>query len=77
MVNYKNENKATGFNQFYVSDFTKSNVLIPVEQAFFIKGEQVRSPMRGDIAAFSDAESAKMHLEKLGAASVEWANIAK
>ena len=77
MVHYKNENKATGFSQFYVSDFTKSNVLIPVEQAFFIKGEAIRSPMRGDIAAFSDAENAKMHLEKLGAESVDWTNIAK
>lgn len=75
MVHYKNENQATGFKQFYVSDFTKSNVLIPVEQAFFIKGEQVRSPMRGDIAAFSDAESAKMYLEQLGAASIEWKDI--
>lgn len=77
MVHYKNENKATGFSQFYVSDFTKANVLIPVEQAFFIKGEAIRSPMRGDIAAFSDAENAKMHLEKLGAESVDWTNIAK
>jgi len=72
LVHYKNENKATGFQQFYVSDFTKSNVLILVEQAFLIKGEEVRSPMRGDVAAFSNAENAKMYLEKFGAASVEW-----
>jgi len=75
LVHYKNENKATEFRQFYVSDFTKSNVLIPVEQALFIQGEAVRSPMRGDVAAFSDAENAKMHLEKFGAVPVEWKDI--
>jgi len=75
LVHYKNENKATGFKQFFVSDFTKSNVLIPVEKAFFIKSEQIRSPMRGDLAAFSNAESAKIHLEKFEAESVEWTNI--
>ena len=75
MVHYKNESKAARVQQFYVSDFTKSNVLIPVEQAFFIKGEQINSPMRGNMAAFGNAESAKKYQDELGAASVEWKDI--
>ncbi len=75
MVNYKNENPQTEIRQFYVADFMRSNNLIPVEKAFLIKSEQIASPMRGHVAAFSDSESAKTYQQKLEAVPVEWSGI--
>ncbi|NUO03366.1 MAG: nitrous oxide reductase accessory protein NosL [Saprospiraceae bacterium] len=75
MVHYKNENASTGFRQFYVADFTKSNTLIPVEHAFFIKSVQIASPMRGNIAAFGDPESAKKYQHQFEATAVRWPNL--
>lgn len=50
-----------------VSDFNRPNVFIPVEQALFLKNDELKSPMRSDCAAFAtDAELQKVK-EQLGA----------
>ena len=50
-----------------VVDFNRPNVFIPVEQALFLKNDDLKSPMRSDCAAFAtDAELQKVK-EQLGA----------
>lgn len=72
MLQYKRANGKLEFKDFFVADFTQSNMLIPAEKAFFIKGESIASPMRGNIAAFKDAPAASPYQQKMDATPVEW-----
>ncbi len=75
MVAYIKENSSTAFSTHFVGDFTQENSLIPVSSASFIKGGNIQSPMRGNIAAFPSADLASQHAKSLGASAVEWDNI--
>jgi copper chaperone NosL len=53
LLDYKNDNKEKALNAgLYVANFLSDNKLLPVEIAVYIKGENVKSPMGGNIAAF-------------------------
>lgn len=48
--------------EFYVPDYTNDNKLLPASKLFYLKSDQLKSPMRGDIAGFSkksDLENTK------------------
>lgn len=48
-----------------VVDYAQTKKLIPVESAYFLHGNQVKSPMRSDVAAFenkNDKTSANAHI---------------
>ncbi len=51
--------------------------LLPVEIAVYIKGDNVKSPMGGNIAAFNDKESANTYAVDLSAEFTEWNTINK
>lgn len=57
---------------YFIHDYSKENVLIPAESAFYIKGEEINSPMRGNIAAFSSAEDADKFAADLAAEKTDW-----
>ena len=38
-------------------DFKKTGSFVSVEQAFFLQNESIKSPMRGDVATFSDQKN--------------------
>src|SRR5690606_15753522 len=38
--------------QFYINDYTQHNTLIKAENAWYIRHDNLNSPMRGNIAAF-------------------------
>ena len=62
----------------FVSDFTRPNAFIPVEQAFFLKNDELRSPMRSDCAAFaSEAELLKTKGELGAGEMARWTSIAR
>ena len=51
-----------GFNRsqvkdIYFTDFSNGHPLIRANEAFFLKSDQLRSPMEGNIAAFSNLDS--------------------
>jgi copper chaperone NosL len=48
------------------------NKLLPVEIAVYIKGDNVKSPMGGNIAAFENKESANTYAVDLEAEFTEW-----
>lgn len=77
MVNYSKENSSTVMESYYVHDYMRNNVLIPVNTAFFLKGEAINSPMRGNIAAFSSEEKAKQFQTESNAESISWDAILK
>lgn len=72
MINYGKENPNTKMATYYVSDYTKDNVLIPAETAFFLYGEAIQSPMRGGIISFSSEKEAKKFEVKLNAKQIAW-----
>ncbi|WP_216629164.1 nitrous oxide reductase accessory protein NosL [Sphingobacterium lumbrici] len=39
---------------FYLPDYSNDNKLLPAEKMFLLKSESLKSPMRGNIAAFAN-----------------------
>ena len=69
---YKHENAATEIARHYVHYHPGNNELIPAEPAFFVKSNQLKSPMAGNIAAFKTEAEAKEQAEKLGGELMNW-----
>lgn len=69
---YKNENAATEIAQHYVHYYPGNNELIPAEPAFYVKSNQLKSPMAGNIAAFKTEVEAKEQAQKLGGELMNW-----
>jgi len=62
----------------YVVCFDKPGTFLKAEEAFYLNGEQVRSPMRGDVAAFSSTDALKKAKVDLGGGKeLVWEEIAK
>lgn len=74
LSNYAHENTEE-IKGFYVHDYANENTLIPAETAFFIKGGQIYSPMRGNIAAFASEKDATQFMDKLETKSITWNNV--
>lgn len=78
MVAYCKENSGNQKTKaHYIHDYTQDNVLIPAETAFYIKGGNINSPMRGNIAAFSTEEEADRFEYELEAEKTDWSSIVK
>jgi copper chaperone NosL len=72
LLDYKAEKKQVEFEGIYVNDYLADNVLIPVEKAFYIKADQIKSPMNGNIAAFKTKEDANKYAAKFGVIVLDW-----
>jgi len=78
LLDYKNDNKEKAIGAgLYVSNFLNDNNLMPVEIAVYIKGDNVKSPMGGNIAAFENKESANTYAVDLFAEFTDWNTINK
>lgn len=72
MMRFSDESKNLVYTQKYVNDYTKNNILIDAKTAFFIYSTNVRSPMRGDVAAFSSQENAEKYAKMWNAPILKW-----
>ena len=78
LLGYKNENKDKAENaKLYVACFSGDNQMLPVESSVYIQGENVKSPMGGNIAAFKDRKIAETISVDLGAEFTDWNTINK
>ena len=77
MINYHKENLTTNIQSFYIHDFSQNNILIPAETAFYAKGGEINSPMRGNIIAVKTEEEANKVIEKYKANPTSWSEIIK
>ncbi len=75
MVKYHKENTAVQIQSFYIHDFSQDNVLIPAETAYYVKGEQINSPMHGNIIAVKTEDEAKQLATKYSASPITWKEI--
>lgn len=62
-------------NQLFITDFSMPGKFINAGNAVFIKSENLRSPMEGNIAAFENADSAKKYLMQFDAADIKLSSI--
>lgn len=72
LLDYKTENKQVEFKEIYINDYLAENILIPAQSAFYIKSDQIKSPMNGNIAAFKTKEDANKYATKYGVAVLDW-----
>ena len=70
-------NAGITFSSYYVSDFLVPHNLVSTSSASFIKGNGIDAPMGGDIAGFSNADSAKSYEGILNAKPVTWDSVLK
>ena len=64
--------------QIVAIDFAKTGAFVDVQKAFFLQNEAIKSPMRADIAAFSDpTDLAKVKAEVSGGQEMNWEAVRK
>lgn len=56
----------------YFTDFSNGHSLIKVDKVFFLKSEELRSPMAGNIAAFSNKDSLTKMMNEYKGDIVNW-----
>ena len=61
----------------YLSDYVNGNILLPAEGLFLLRSESLKSPMNGNIAAFSTAEDRAAIKEIHGGDELNWADVLK
>lgn len=69
--------KKEEIENLYIPDYTKDKKLYPASELFFLKSEGLKSPMRGDIAAFKDLADLKKVKDELGGVELSWEEIWK
>jgi len=77
MVSYIKENEQEKGNEYYVADFVKPESFLNVNEAKFIASDSLRSPMGGNMAAFSSLDSMKVYQTRYNAKEVSWSSLVK
>lgn len=72
LIHYKNDNFGKENVTCYTCDFITPSHLIRLDSLFFIRGEMVKSPMGGNIAAFTNPDSAQVYSGRLNAIPQRW-----
>ena len=75
MVQFAKSNTVVPYQSFFVNDYTKDNTLIPAETAFFIKSDEINSPMRGNMAALATAAEQSEYAKKFNAQPLSWSEV--
>ncbi len=78
LVNFLNSGAILPENiaQTVTVDFQKTGAFIEVEKAFFLENEAIRSPMRADIASFSNANDLETVKATVGGGNpMSWAEV--
>lgn len=75
MIRFMNENHQHEYAGCYVGDYLQDNTQIPAETAFYLQGGKINSPMRGNVAAFSNKEQADQYWDQLEADAATWEEV--
>lgn len=74
MVQYKKDNNLQNAD-FFVPDHNNPANLLKAEQAIYVKGDSVRTPMNGYIATFSKQDEASVYASQTSAAIITWEEV--
>lgn len=61
----------------YFTDFIKPHNLVNAEQAFFLHSPELKSPMNGNVAAFSDDDALTKTLPQFPGFKISWEDVQK
>lgn len=75
LIRYTKENEEVKIRKIYVSDYLNEDQFIEAQNAFYIKGGEIKSPMGADIAAFKTRQEAESAAKQLTAEVVSWEEI--
>ena len=62
---------------YYLPDYTNADKLLPSDGLFLLKSESLKSPMRGDVAAFATREELAKVQETHGGEELTWEDLWK
>ena len=77
MMLFRKDHTEISFEQYYAADFCAPHDYVAVEMLTFMASDSLRSPMGGNIAGFTKADSAKYYQQKFTATQLQWADINK
>lgn len=60
---------------FYLPDFNNQHALIPAKEMLLLKSDSLRSPMRGNIAAFETKADWEAYLKANHADAIKWEDL--
>ena len=69
--------KPEDVKDIFLTDFCSKHELINQKNSLLLKSEEFKSPMGGNVAAFSNSDSMKHYKSTLSAEEVAWSNISK
>ena len=77
MINFLNSGFLEGeeVSHKLLVDYTQPGKLLPVEHAFFLKSEEIRSPMNSGVAAFESEASMHEFKQKWSATLLGWGEL--
>jgi len=76
LLSYKKEKKLT--NEIcFVADYSNPQNFVKTDQAFFVSGEKVQSPMNGNVAGFSKKEDAEKFASEKEGEVTDWGQVNK
>jgi len=62
----------SGATYLLIADMARPATLIPVQSAFFLRSDEIRSPMGSRVVAFSSAEVRDSLLSAIGGTVLDW-----
>jgi copper chaperone NosL len=71
-INYLNDNNQIAIGSVWVADFIKPTNWLNVNQAVFIKSQNLNSPMGGNLPAFESKESAAFYTDADTGLTLNW-----
>lgn len=75
MVSFRKTNNSKG--TAYINDFTNRKELVKATKLFFVKSEELKAPMGGNIAAFVDKAEADAFAKNNQGKSLSWEEVEK
>lgn len=75
MIHYLTKYSDIKAKALFVPDYLLSNELLKLQTAFFVKGDGVRSPMGGNIAAFKTQDAAEMYAKEFHSEVMSWTDL--
>lgn len=62
----------TAIKDIYFSDFCGAHELVKLQNGFYLKNNELKTPMGGNIAAFSSPDSLQVYIKHLGGEEIGW-----
>lgn len=72
LVRYLKTNGVNEKDQYFMSDYNKPGTLIDATNAAYLHGDNIQSPMGGNLAAFSNIASGQDVQKELGGDLLTW-----